>query len=164
VRVSDAEPLPALEGRSDEAVHASAVDVLSSGLKRMRATRVDQVNVVEGIDTVSEARIREAGGRSRSLPRDAVRAWEGPEVVVERAVLLHDDDHVLDRVDAASDLKRWDRCGHHGGSRDRVHEDGGRDHGTRRPHDRATDPPGHHRTGCAVGRDPVQGGTETSWR
>ncbi|HEX2422490.1 MAG TPA: hypothetical protein VHN56_04990 [Actinomycetota bacterium] len=34
------------------------------------------------------------------------------------------------------------------------------------PHDRATQPGGHHRTGCAVGGDPVQAGTETPsrWR
>jgi hypothetical protein len=34
------------------------------------------------------------------MRRDAVRARVRPEVRVERAVFLHDNDHVLDLVDA----------------------------------------------------------------
>jgi hypothetical protein len=34
------------------------------------------------------------------LPGDAVRPWEGSEVVVEGAVLLHDHDHMLNLLEA----------------------------------------------------------------
>src|SRR5439155_20331891 len=41
---------------------------------------------------------------------DAIRTREGAEVVVEGAVLLHDDHHVLDLVDASSRRLRKRRC------------------------------------------------------
>ncbi len=45
-------------------------------------------------------RVGDANGGHAVLHRDAVGTGEGTEVAVERAVLLHDDDHVADLVDA----------------------------------------------------------------
>jgi hypothetical protein len=49
----------------------------------------------------STARIGHADGEAAALRRDPVGSGEGPEVRVERPVLLHDHHYVADAVDAA---------------------------------------------------------------
>ncbi len=86
-------PLP------DEAVHRAATDVGDRvGLAvRAAAVHVGPVAIRAGAPA---RRIRHADRRHPVAHRDAVRPGIGPEVGVERPVLLHHDDHVLDLVDA----------------------------------------------------------------
>ena len=87
-------------GDADEAVHAPAVDVLLAGEGTVRAARVvDAVRVAERLHALADA-VRYAHGRHAVLHRDPVCVRIGAEEGVERAVLLHDHDHVLDHVDA----------------------------------------------------------------
>ena len=86
-------PLP------DEAVHLAVVDVGDRVHLAVRAAAVDVGGVVVG--TVAAAgRVRHADRGHPMAHRDAVRPGIGAEVTVVRPVLLHDDDHVLDLVDA----------------------------------------------------------------
>jgi hypothetical protein len=56
--------------------------------------------VVEGLHAGLCLRVGSAHrGRAVGSHRDAIRAREGAEIVVEGTVLLHDDDHVLDLLD-----------------------------------------------------------------
>ena len=161
--INDAEPLAAGSQCLNEAIHASAVDVCSRSPGCVRTPEIDQVRVVERAEAVSCVRVGDADGRSPPMPRDAVGAGKRPEVVVERAVLLHDDDDVLDLLDAVRDQRprRDGLCGN-GPWRRPVHEDRSHDQGGGRTHDRAPDPRGRHRSGCAVRRDLVRDSTETS--
>ena len=88
----------------------------------VRAAAVDVGGVVVGPGAPA-AGVRHAHRRLPVAHRDAVRAGVGPEVAVERPVLLHHDDHVLDLVDpgghqvravraAADDLARMLGRGH----------------------------------------------------
>src|SRR5207245_551807 len=87
--------------RSDEAVHPPAVLVLDRALLYVRAAGVDLVRVVVGLDALAGLRIGDADGDlPLRVPREAVRAGVGPEVAVERPVLLHDEHDVPDLVDA----------------------------------------------------------------
>ena len=163
VGIMDAEPLPARAQGLNEAIHASAVDVCPRSPGRMRAAEIDQVRVVERADALPRVRVRDADGRFPASHRDTVRTGECPEIVVERTVLLHDDDDVLDLLDAPGD-QRPSRDGLRGDVpwRDHMHEHRSSDQGEGRTHDRATDQRGRHRPGCAVRHDLVRVGTETS--
>ena len=87
-------------GDADEAVHASAVDVLLAGEGTVRASRVvDAVRIEKRLHALADA-VRHAHGRHAVLHGDPVGVRIGAEEGVERAVLLHDHDHVLDHVDA----------------------------------------------------------------
>ena len=88
------------ERLSDEAVHLAAVDVVNRIERPVRAADVSVVRVVEGADAAVRERVRDAHGRTAVFHRDPVRAGKRAEVRVEGAVLLHDHDHVLDRVNA----------------------------------------------------------------
>src|SRR5207302_4413571 len=60
-------------------------------------------------------RVRDAdAGRAARVQRDAVRPGERPEVVVEGAVLLRDDDDVLDLVDVSAAPRHSGGGGHRG--------------------------------------------------
>src|SRR5215813_6456425 len=52
------------------------------------------------LDAGARHRVRDAHGGHAMVHRDPGRARVGPEVGVERPVLLHDHDHVLDLVNA----------------------------------------------------------------
>ena len=66
----------------------------------MRPAAIDVADVVVGHLAETGLRIRHADVGAPVVHRDPVRAGEGPEVGIERAVLLHDHDDVLDLVDA----------------------------------------------------------------
>ena len=130
-RVLGAVRVPPPDRPGDEPVHPSAVDVLERRMGRVGAAAVDEVVVVEGADAVVAQRIGQADPRSPVRHRDAVSTWIGPEVGVERSVLLHHDDHVLDLVDpprrrraiAQGDRERRER--REGDQRDRGRDEGG---------------------------------------
>jgi hypothetical protein len=83
----------------DEAVHPPVVDVEDGEAVTVRAAVVPVTRVVERTVAPRRQRVRAADGRAAVSHRDAVRARVGPEVGVERPVLLHDHDDVPDAVD-----------------------------------------------------------------
>src|SRR5205807_4828781 len=83
----------------DEAVHPAAVDVGGGVLLAVRAAPVDVGGVVVGA-AAPAGRVRYADRGHPMAHRDAVRPGVGAEVAIEGPVLLHDDDDVLDLVDA----------------------------------------------------------------
>ena len=83
-----------------ETIHPAVVDVSFRDRARVRAVRVDVGVVGKWTDTRSRSNVGEAHGRDAVLHRYSVRTGERPEVIIERAVLLHDHDDVLDLVDA----------------------------------------------------------------
>ena len=84
----------------DRAVHRAAVHVDDGGLLRVRSPLVEGVRVVVRPTAGRAARIGQAR-RERPVrsARDPVRAGERPEVVIERPVLLHDEDQMVDVVE-----------------------------------------------------------------
>ena len=83
-------------GLSDKTVHRSARQVGNGIGVPVRAALILGVDVVVGGDTAASARVGHA-----DTPWDAVSLRVGSEVGVEAAVLLHDDHHVLDLVQAS---------------------------------------------------------------
>ena len=102
----------------DEPVHPSAVEILVRGMRRMRAPAVPDTVVVERPDAVMSHGIGQADGGSSVHHGDAVGAGVRAEVGVERPVLLHHHDDVLDLVDprgprraaAQRERERGERC------------------------------------------------------
>jgi len=86
--------------RAREPIHRTAVDVPLCRGHVVRPTAVDQRGVVVRAHATGDAGDRDADGRDTVAHRDPVGSGEGPEIVVERAVLLHHHDHVLDLRDA----------------------------------------------------------------
>jgi hypothetical protein len=86
----------------DEAVHPPVVDVEDGEAVTVRAAVVPVTRVVERTVAPRRQRVPAADGRAAVSHRDAVRARVGPEVGVERPVLLHDHDDVPDLVDAGA--------------------------------------------------------------
>src|ERR1700727_616692 len=71
----------------------------------VRTAAIDQRRVVVRAHAAARAHVHRAHGRHAVAARDAVGAREGPEVAVERTVLLHDHDEVLDLVDPGRELR-----------------------------------------------------------
>ena len=88
------------ERLADEAVHLPLVDVGHGAAGSVRAARVRVARVVVRADAPTRLRIGHAGRRDAVPHGDPISSGERPEVGVEGSVLLHDHDHVLDRVDA----------------------------------------------------------------
>ena len=105
-RVLRARRAGATEG-ADVAVHAAAVHGDPRGPEAVRTADVELVPVVVGPSAAADLRIGDAD-RERSVRprRQAVRPGERTEVVVERAVLLHDEDQVVDVGDARGRVDR----------------------------------------------------------
>jgi len=93
-------PLATFLGLGDEAVHLAAVDVGDGIHLAVRSAAVDVVGVVVGRDALPRQGIRHADGEGAVGDRQPVGARIETEIFVEGPVLLHDDDHVLDLVDA----------------------------------------------------------------
>ena len=62
----------------------------------MRPTVIDIAGIVECFDTLPSDRIIGAYSRYAVLHRDSICAGVGAKVMVEGAVLLHDDNDMLD--------------------------------------------------------------------
>ncbi len=106
-------PVADLLQRPDEPVHPRAVSVDRRAHRSVGATRVEAVRVVVGPSTDTGLRIGDADvDVAVRVPRESVRAGERAEVVIERAVLLHDHDDVGDVVDADVGIDRRIRGGH----------------------------------------------------
>ena len=90
-------------GLADEAVHLAAGDVGDGVDRRVRSSAVHVGMVDVRRYAGATGRVGHARRRCAVLHRDAVGAGERPEVGVEGPVLLLDDDHVLDLVDAGRD-------------------------------------------------------------
>jgi len=88
-------PAQILVGHGDEAVHLPARYVAQEGGLVVRVVSVAVMVVDPRLSTASVTRVRQA-----RTSGNAVRAGEGPEIGVERPVLLHDHDDVLDLVNA----------------------------------------------------------------
>src|SRR5579884_1591231 len=119
----DAAPDAALR-LGNEAVHLAAVDVGDGVGGRVRPAVVEVGGVVVGVDAGVVLGVGDADGELAVLGGEAVGAGEGAEVGVEGAVLLHDDDDVLDLVDALGGRRAARR-----GGRDGAAGGGEEDHG-----------------------------------
>ena len=95
----------------DEAVHASAVDRQLRTVLGMRPTLIERVPVVvrrpAGPERIGLADVEGAVG----TPGDPVGSRERPEVVVERAVLLHHEHEVIQVHDPRRRFERAVRIG-----------------------------------------------------
>ncbi len=96
-----------------ESVHRTAVDRDRAAHLAMRAALIDEVRVVvramaPALDWVRQAHLRAA----LRVHRDAVGAGEGAEVVIERPVLQHDEDQVVEVHDAGGRVERARAVGH----------------------------------------------------
>jgi hypothetical protein len=68
----------------------------------MRSARVLVARIVVRTDARLSFDVWNANDRNAIVHRDAVGAAIRPEVTIERAVLLHDDNDVLDLVDTVA--------------------------------------------------------------
>ena len=99
--------------RPDEPLHRAARDRDLRGELAVRSARVVQVAVVvravadAGARRIGEAHLRATLRRHR----DAVRARERAEVLIERPVLLHHEDQVIEVHDAGRGVERAERIG-----------------------------------------------------
>ena len=66
----------------------------------MWSAAVGILRVVIRLDASSTSWVGIAYGWYSIIGRESLRPRIGPEITVERAVLLHDDDHVFDFVNA----------------------------------------------------------------
>jgi hypothetical protein len=62
----------------------------------MRPAGIDVIGIVVRFNTLAGLRVGSANGRHTIMHGDAVRSGVSAKILVERAVLLHDDDDVLD--------------------------------------------------------------------
>ncbi len=116
----------------DEAVHLPASHVPLRRLLPVRAADVVEAQVVVRPATMARPGVRDTAGElTLRVARQPPRAREGPEVVIERPVLLHDEDQVVDVADPRSGIDpRRDSFlgrGHHrhrsgGGGAQRRHQ------------------------------------------
>jgi hypothetical protein len=94
---------------ADEAVHRAAAHVAHGVEVLVRAAAVPVARVVVRIDADVRARIGHAHGEAAVSARQTVGSRVRPEIGVERAVLLHDHDHVADLVDPYR-VRTWSLC------------------------------------------------------
>jgi hypothetical protein len=73
--------------------------VRPSGLLCMWPTTIDETWIVERPNAVGALRVWDAHGGPTVLESDAIGPRVRAEVAIERPVLLHHHDHVLDLVD-----------------------------------------------------------------
>jgi hypothetical protein len=101
VRVLPAAPDARVLSARDEPVHPAVGDVGDRVRLAVRPAGVQVARVVERLLAAAGRGVRDADGEAAvGVPWKAVGAGIRTEVVIERPVLLHDDDHVLDLVDA----------------------------------------------------------------
>src|SRR6266851_1309887 len=81
----------------DKPVHLPAINVDGCLAFAVRPTEVTVVGIVVRAYAQTGSWVGYADARDPVLHGDAVRAWKSAEVGIERAVLLHDDNYVLDR-------------------------------------------------------------------
>ena len=96
-------------GLADEAGHRSAGDVRGGVRLAVRTTGVGVGRHVERRVAAARGWVRDAHRRSAVVHGNAVGTRISTEIRVERAVLLHDHDHMLDDVDRAGDRGRGQR-------------------------------------------------------
>jgi hypothetical protein len=117
-------------GSPDEAVHTSPVDIGDRIGLSVRTPGVEIARVVEGLLATACRGIRRADRElAARSPRQAVRTGVGAEVLIEGAVLLHDQDHVLDLVDPRKVLRPRGARRPVAGRSERDAERDGCDHG-----------------------------------
>src|SRR5207248_6184147 len=93
-------------GTRDEAVHPPGVDIGYRIVLPVRTAGVQIRGVVEGLLATAGRRIRNANCEAAvRVAWNSVRARIRTEVLIERSVLLHDHDHVLDLVDPDRNLR-----------------------------------------------------------
>ena len=115
----------ALLGVGDEAIHLPAVHVRQAVGGLVRRAGILVLVVHERRDAFAGQRVGHADGGLTALHRDPVGARVDAEVRVERPVLLHDDDHVLDLVYALQGRRgRGDSLRSLGGLGDAESDDG----------------------------------------
>jgi hypothetical protein len=117
--------------------HRAPVDIGAGILAEVWPPAVEVGAVVVRLDAPPRLGVGVADGGDAVRHGDAVGAGIGAEVAVERAILLHDNDDVLDLVDAARDergrMTGVRRLARLGATRDdaypggEAHEHGGRD-------------------------------------
>ncbi len=100
--VGDGTALATALGLGHKPIHLAGVDVGQRIGLAVRSAAVHIMGVVVGVDTLAGEGIRRADGKDAVGIRQPVRTGIPPEIGVEGPVLLHDDDHVLDLVDAGA--------------------------------------------------------------
>ena len=96
----------------DKTVHLAAVNVGGRVFFAVRSAIVLVVRIVERLDALFRLWIKHTNGWHAVLHWDTVRTGIGTKVVIERTILLHDDDDVFDFVAQEAQLIR--RCGRAG--------------------------------------------------
>ena len=95
-RIVPSHHIPGLRGRAgDKTVHQSAVDAVERVCPIVTSALVDQAGIVGGRDARPAGRIGNA-----NTGRQAFGAGIRPEVMIEAAILLHDEDEMLDLLEA----------------------------------------------------------------
>src|SRR5215475_14404463 len=92
--------LPRVLRLCDEAIHFAVVNRRNAGFFTMRSAAVGILRIVIRLDACSASGVGIAYGWYSILRGESLRTGIGPEIAVERAILLHDDDHVFDFVNA----------------------------------------------------------------
>jgi hypothetical protein len=90
----------AAQGAHHEAIHPAAIQISNRVPVAVWPSLVHEGRIVERTDAATDLRVGDAHGRAAVSHRDPIGAGERTEVRIERPVLLHDDDDVLDLVDA----------------------------------------------------------------
>ena len=127
VGIRAAAPAASLRG-ARKAVHLAAIDVFDECLRVVGAAKIDVARIVIGPGARIRLQIRQANGEVSVARRYPVGSRERSEVRIERSILLHDDDDVLDLMNgvvrrvglglrtgraAAGDGDRHQQCGDH---------------------------------------------------
>src|SRR5487761_1539423 len=66
----------------------------------MWTTPIGVMRVVIRAHALSRLWIRVADSKGPVFRRQTVRSWKGPEVAIERAIFLHDNNHVADLMNS----------------------------------------------------------------
>ena len=82
--------------RGNKAVHLSGVNILGGRSRGVRPAGINIAGVMVGLNALPGEGIWRANGGYAVLHGEAVGAGKGAKVLVEGAVLLHDDDNMLD--------------------------------------------------------------------
>ena len=81
---------------AEETIHMTGIDVCTRVFCCMRTTKVSIGSIMERINTFASLGIIHTSGKFPILHGQAVGSWIGTKIIIEGAVLLHDDDNVLD--------------------------------------------------------------------
>src|SRR5690242_19907494 len=93
-------------GLGHESIHLTAVDIGRGIIRTMRPATIEVVRIVIWLDTLLRCRVIHANRWNAILHWNTIGSRVGAKVTIEGAVLLHDDNHMLDFADTRLLLRR----------------------------------------------------------